>query len=115
MKTLILGTLAALVAAAPIATAADAQARQTTTTTVQRGPGGREVVTQRTVTRTAPRVWRNGERFNYRNAPNYRRITEYRTYRLTAPRRGWYWARSGRDAVLVRPNGTIAEVRRGAF
>ena len=115
MKTLILGTLAALVAAAPIATAADAQTRQTTTTTVKRGPGGREVVTQRTVTRGNAYAWRTGERFDRRRAQNYRRITEYRTYRLAAPQRGWYWARSGRDAVLVRPNGTIAQVRRGAF
>ncbi|WP_443024698.1 RcnB family protein [Sphingomonas sp. MA1305] len=42
-------------------------------------------------------------------------INEYRTYRLRAPQRGFYWARSGRDAILVRPNGTIVEVRPGLF
>ena len=112
MKKLILSAVAATLAASPLlATVAEAAPQQRTVTTVKENRNGRTVVT----TRTTAHNWRTGQRFESRNAPNYRRITEHRTYRLRAPQRGFYWARSGRDAVLVRPNGTIVEVRRGLF
>jgi len=112
MKKLILSAVAATLAASPLlATVAEAGPQQRTVTTVKENRNGRTVVT----TRTTAHDWRAGQRFETRYAPNYRRITEYRSYRLRAPQRGFYWARSGRDAVLVRPNGTIVEVRRGLF
>ncbi|SEM55883.1 Nickel/cobalt transporter regulator [Sphingomonas gellani] len=112
MKTFAKAMLAATLTISPlIATMAEAAPQHRTTTVVRDRGDGRTVVT----TRTTARDWRPGQRFERRYAPNYRRVTEYRTYRLRAPQRGFYWARSGRDAVLVRPNGTIAEVRRGAF
>ncbi|MCB8828226.1 RcnB family protein [Escherichia coli] len=108
MKKLILSTLAATLVAPPmLATAAEAAPQQREVTTVRERPNGTTVVTTRT--------WRTGQRFDRRYAPNYRRIDEYRTYRLRAPARGLYWVRSGRDALLVRPNGTIVEVRPGLF
>jgi Ni/Co efflux regulator RcnB len=108
MKKLILTALAATLVAGPLAaTAAEAAPQAREVTTVRERPNGTTVVTTRT--------WRTGQRFDRRYAPNYRRITEYRTYRLRAPGRGFYWVRSGRDALLVRPNGTIVEVRPGLF
>ncbi|MGR6327973.1 RcnB family protein [Sphingomonas sp. XXL09] len=109
MKKIILSAIAATLIAGPLAaTAAEAAPQQRReVTTVRERPNGTTVVTTRT--------WRTGQRFDRRYAPNYRRINEYRTYRLRAPQRGFYWARSGRDAILVRPNGTIVEVRPGLF
>ncbi len=52
----------------------------------------------------APRYrhWRKGERFDARYARNYRRV-DYRQFRgrLKAPPRGYYYAQSGNDVVLV--------------
>lgn len=117
MKKLILGALAMTLVAGPLAaTAAEARAYpQQTVTTVRENRNGRTVVTERTVAQPGYRNWHRGERFDQRYAPAFRRVTEYRTYRLAPPPRGHYWARSGRDAVLVRPNGTIVDVRTGAF
>ncbi|RYE62925.1 MAG: hypothetical protein EOO79_11675 [Oxalobacteraceae bacterium] len=61
------------------------------------------------------RTWRSGQRFDRRYAQDYRRLDNWRGYRLAAPGRGQYWARSGRDAVLVQPNGTIVTVRNRVF
>ena len=70
----------------------------------------------RTTTRTPGyRTWRVGQRFDRRHAPGYTRIADWRSYRLATPRLGYYWARSGRDAILVRPNGTIVSVRTRVF
>jgi Ni/Co efflux regulator RcnB len=45
--------------------------------------------------------WRKGERFDTRQARNYRQI-DYRQYRgLQAPPRGYQYVQSGNDAVLV--------------
>ena len=116
MKKLILSALAMTMLAGPLAaTAAEARALPQTVTTVQENRHGRTVVTERTVTQPGYRTWHRGERFDNRYAPGFRRVTEYRTYPLAPPPRGHYWARSGRDAVLVRPNGTIVDVRTGAF
>lgn len=115
MKKLILAAIAATVAMGPVvATTAGAQTRQTTV--VRERPDGRAVVTRRTVTRHGGyRTWRGGDRFDRRYARDYRRLTDWHRYRLAAPGRGQYWARSGRDAVLVRPNGTIVSVRSRVF
>ena len=115
MKKLILAAIAATVAVGPIAaTSVEAQRRETTV--VRERPNGRTVVTRRTVTRhNGYRTWRTGDRFDQRRAQSYRRLNDWRGYRLAAPGRGQYWARSGRDAVLVRPNGTIVSVRTRVF
>jgi Ni/Co efflux regulator RcnB len=65
------------------------------------------------------RAWRKGDRFDYRQARNYRVINEWRSYRgrrLYAPPRGYHWVRSGNDAVLVAvTGGLIGAVIAGAF
>jgi Ni/Co efflux regulator RcnB len=102
MKKLILGALATVMAVPMAAAPADAQVHRQTT--VRHTPNG-------TVTTT--RTWRTGQRFDRRYAQNYQ-VVDYRRYRnrrLSAPPRGYYWARSGRDAVLVRQsNGVIRTV-----
>jgi len=117
MKKLILGALALSVLATP----ALAQDRRD-------GYGYRPVVQQRTVIvdqrhgptkivkREVYRGWRRGERFDYRRAPNYRVINDYRAYRLKAPPRGYRYVRSGNDAVLVGiSSGIIATIIAGAI
>ncbi|OWK32670.1 RcnB family protein [Sphingomonas mucosissima] len=109
---------ASLIATPMIATSAQAQRRDvTTTTTVKQRPNG-TVVRKTTVSRQpAYRNWRQGQRFDRRYAANYR-VVDYRQYRranLYAPGRGQQWVRSGRDAVLIAGNGTILRVIRRAF
>lgn len=55
--------------------------------------------------------WRKGERFDTRQARNYRQI-DYRQYRgLQAPPRGYQYVQSGNDAVLVGiTSGIVAAV-----
>jgi Ni/Co efflux regulator RcnB len=55
--------------------------------------------------------WRKGERFDSRQARNYRQI-DYRQYRgLQAPPRGYRYVQSGNDAVLVGiTSGIVAAV-----
>jgi Ni/Co efflux regulator RcnB len=117
MKKLILSAIAATLVASPMALAP--VQRERTVTTVKERPNGRTVVTQRTVVRNdrhgGPRNWRTGQRFDRRYATNYRVVRDYRTYRLAAPPRGAYWARSGNDAVLVRDNGTVVRVIQRSF
>ena len=116
MKTLILAALAATVVVGPLAAAKAAPLQTRETTTVRERPNGRTVVTQRSVTRQPGyRSWRAGDRFDRRYAQGYRRLNDWRAYRLSAPQRGYYWARSGRDAVLVRGNGTVVSVRTRVF
>ncbi|MCP3733297.1 RcnB family protein [Sphingomonas sp. RP10(2022)] len=118
MKKLILSAIAATLVASPmiVSAAEAAPQRERTVTTVRERPNGRTVVTQRTTVRNnAPRAWRAGQRFDRRYATNYRVVRDYRTYRLAAPPRGHYWARSGRDAVLVRDNGTVVRVIQRSF
>lgn len=108
MKKLILSAIAATLVASPmVASVAEAAPQQRTVTTVKERANGRTVVTTRT---TETRGWRAGQRFDRRRAANYRIVRDYRTYRLAPPPRGAYWARSGRDAVLVRNNGTVIRV-----
>ena len=124
MKKLILSAIAATLIASPMAIATAEAApvqRERTVTTVKQRPNGRTVVTQRTTVRNngirnnGPRNWRAGQRFDRRRATNYRVVRDYRTYRLAAPGRGQYWARSGNDAILVRDNGTVVRVIQRSF
>ena len=113
MKKFLLSAVAATLVAAPIMAAAPADAAQRRTSTVVRHQPGRTVVTHRTVTRH----WARGQRFDHRYAPNYRVVTNYRSYRrLYTPPRGYHWVRSGNDAVLVAlTSGLIGAVVAGAF
>ncbi|MCI1143097.1 RcnB family protein [Sphingomonas sp. WKB10] len=113
MKKLILSAIAATLVASPmVASVAEAAPQQRTVTTVKERANGRTVVTTRT---TETRGWRAGQRFDRRRAANYRIVRDYRTYRLAPPPRGACWARSGRDAVLVRNNGTVIRVIQRSF
>jgi Ni/Co efflux regulator RcnB len=122
MKKLILSAIAAMLAVGPIAaTAAEAAPQrrdERQTTVVRQKPNGRIVVNQRTVTRQPQfrSSWRKGERFDRRQARNYRQI-DYRQYRgLRAPPRGYRYYQSGNDAVLVGiTSGVIASVIAGAI
>ena len=117
MKTFILSALAATLVASPLLAAAPAEAQQRReVTTVRHNDNGRTVVTKRTVTRAPQyRNWRAGQRFDRRQAQNYRVITTYKTYRLAAPPRGSQWVRSGNDALLINGRGNVVQVRGGAF
>ncbi len=120
MKKIILSVLAATTMMSPIAIEAASAQVQRSTTTVRERPNGRTVVTQRTVTRdNGYRNWRKGQRFDRRYARNYQRIDNWRSYRsrrLYQPPRGYYWARSGNDAVLIAAtSGIIGAVLAGAF
>ena len=60
--------------------------------------------------------WKKGERFDYRQARNYRVVTNYRQYHLREAPRGYRWVQSGNDAVLIGiTSGIIASVLAGAF
>lgn len=117
MKKFILSALAATLVASPLLAAAPAEAQQRReVTTVRHNDNGRTVVTKRTVVRTPQyRNWRAGQRFDRRQAQNYRVITTYRNYRLAAPPRGSRWVRSGNDALLINGRGNVVQVRGGAF
>jgi Ni/Co efflux regulator RcnB len=127
VKKIILSALAAAVIASPMA-AAPALAAPVRHEKVVRHQPGRTVVVNRTV-RQAPnypavnqratyRHWAKGQRFDRRYAQNYRQI-DYRQYRgrgLYAPPRGYQWAQSGNDAVLVAvASGLIGAVIGGAI
>ena len=62
--------------------------------------------------------WNTGQRFDRRYAPNYR-VIDYRQHAgrgLYAPPRGYQWARSGNDAVLIAvTSGLIGAVLGGAL
>ena len=61
--------------------------------------------------RNTYRGWHKGERFNQREARNYRVINNYRQYRLREAPRGYRWVQSGNDAVLIGiTSGIIASV-----
>lgn len=123
MKRFILGIVAATLVATPVLAAAPQQRRDTETrrttetqrTTVKQRQNGTTVVKQRTVQRgpqqNQNRNWKRGERFDSRQARNYRQI-DYRKYRgLRAPPRGYRYVQSGNDAVLVGiTSGVISAV-----
>ena len=124
MKKFILAAVAATVAISPIAASvAEAQQYQQRPYQQQRQPSvqqrnGHNV--QRPIARPqAPQYrsnWRKGDRFDSRQARNYRQI-DYRQYRgLRAPPRGYHYVRSGNDAVLIGiTTGLVAAVIAGTF
>jgi Ni/Co efflux regulator RcnB len=62
------------------------------------------------------RHWNKGERFDYRQARNYRVVSNYRQYHLRPAPRGYRWVQSGNDAVLIGiTSGIIASVLAGAI
>jgi Ni/Co efflux regulator RcnB len=119
-----------LVASPIISSQAQAQGygqhrQEQTRTVVKQKPNGRTVVKQRTVVRKDVRNnryaasnhrWAKGQRFDGRQASNYRVINNYRGYRLNAPPRGYQWVQSGNDAVLIAiTSGLIGAVIGGAI
>ena len=111
MKKLILGLVAASIAATPVmAAAAPQRGYETQRTVVRERPNGTVVVKHKNVQRGygyqngnayQNRNWQRGQRFDSRYARNYRQI-DYRQYRgLRAPPRGYRYVQSGNDAVLV--------------
>ena len=129
MKKFLLSAVAATLVAAPIMAAVPADAAQRQTTVIKHKANGRTVIKQKrkqpnrtvvrrtVVNRPAHRGWARGQRFESRYAPNYRVVTNYRSYhRLYNPPRGYHWVRSGNDAVLVAvTSGLIGAVIGGAF
>ena len=123
MKKILMSAVAATLVASPIMAAAPADAAQRQTTVIKHKANGRTVIKQRKVVNKRPvyrsqhRTWARGQRFDYRYAPNYRVVTNYRSYhRLYAPPRGYHWVRSGNDAVLVAiTSGLIGAVIGGAL
>jgi Ni/Co efflux regulator RcnB len=127
MKKLILAAVATTLVATPLLAATPAEAQRRTEQTVRYKPNGTVVVKERTVRgqparinqRQAYRQWRKGQRFDQRQARNYRQINDWRAYRgnrLYAPPRGYRWVQSGNDALLVGvAGGVIGAVLAGAF
>ncbi|HVI97864.1 MAG TPA: RcnB family protein [Sphingomonas sp.] len=136
MKKFLLSAAAASMVAVPLLAAAPAEAApRHRTTVIKHKANGRTVIKQRKVVRrpvhrtvtyrtsyrpvyaTPHRTWVRGQRFDYRYAPRYRVVNDYRSYhRLYTPPRGYQWARSGDDAVLVAiASGLIGAVIGGAF
>ena len=106
MKKFVLAAVAASLLTTPAAFAADYRHndnhRQVERTVVVKQT--RHHTPERTVVRKQTnRDWHRGDRFDYRQARNYRQV-DYRQYRsrhLYAPPRGYRWVQSGNDAVLV--------------
>lgn len=125
MKKFMLGALALSTIASTIASPALAADRHDD----RRDTRQRTVIVQKQVYQAprfqtpAPRFraqqyrnWRRGERFDYRQARNYRVINDYRARHLKAPPRGYRYVQSGNDAVLVGiTSGLIAAVLTGAI
>lgn len=115
MKKFLMALAATTMVASPIlATQAQAQPnrQQVVKTTVKHKANGRTVVKQKQVVRKVDNRgynrgynnnhrWAKGQRFDRRQATNYRVINDYRNYRLNTPPRGYQWVRSGNDAVMI--------------
>ncbi|MEQ6333214.1 RcnB family protein [Sphingobium sp. MK2] len=134
-KKIIMALATTTLVASPIISAqAQAQSygpqhrQQQTRTVVKQQPNGRTVVKQKTTVRNNGNVyrpnrnavvnhrWAKGQRFDRRQATNYRVINNYRGYRLNAPPRGYQWVQSGNDAVLIAlTSGIIGAVIGGAI
>jgi Ni/Co efflux regulator RcnB len=117
-KTIILGAVAASVAAAPAAAAPfgrqdNRRVEQVQTTRIVQRNNGRQVIKVRQV---QPRKWARGQRFDTRYANRYRVIQNPRAYRLHDAPRGYRWVQSGNDAVLVAiASGIIGAVLANMF
>ena len=144
-KKIIMALATTTLVASPIISAqAQAQSygpqhrQQQTRTVVKQQPNGRTVVKQKTVVNkpavrnngtvyrgnayqpnrnaVANHRWAKGQRFDRRQATNYRVINNYSGYRLNAPPRGYQWVQSGNDAVLIAiTSGIIGAVIGGAI
>lgn len=120
MKKFLLSAVAATVAISPIAaTAAEAQPhRSDRGHRVEDRRGYDNRGNQRGWNKNQYRKWAKGQRFDRRYAQNYR-VVDYRQYRqrgLYAPPRGYQWAQSGNDAVLIAvASGLIGAVLGGAL
>lgn len=127
MKKFLLAALSASLVASPILAAAPAEAAQRhessrRDTTIVRQTPNRTVVTHKQVVRQQPARtsyrtnWRKGERFDSRQARNYRVVNDYRGRHLKAPPRGYHYVQSGNDALLVGvTTGVIAAVLAGVL
>lgn len=129
-KKILMALAATTLVASPMVTA-QAQAaphdrQQQTRTVVKHKANGRTVVRQKTTVRNDYRNngnrygnqhrWAKGQRFDRRQASNYRVINNYRGYRLNSPPRGYQWVQSGNDAVLIAiTSGIIGAVIGGAI
>lgn len=111
MKKFVLAIVAASVAVGPILAAAPAAAApaQQTRTVVKHKPNGKVVIKQRAIKKATPqryRTWQRGQRFDHRQARNYRQI-DYRQYNrqyrghLKAPPRGYRYVQADNDIVMV--------------
>ena len=107
MKKFVLAAVAASVVVSPILAAAPAAAApaKQTKTVIKHKPNGKVVVKQKAIKTTPPQryrtAWKRGDRFDYRQARNYRQV-DYRHYRgLKAPPRGYRYVQSGNDIVMV--------------
>jgi Ni/Co efflux regulator RcnB len=107
MKKIILGLVAASIAATPAMAAAPQQyrgydaPRHQVQHHDQRGYGYQNDRDYRNDRGYQNRSWHRGDRFDSRYARNYRQI-DYRQHRgLRAPPRGYRYVQSGNDAVLV--------------
>lgn len=120
MKKFLMALAATTMVATPLVTAqAQAAPHRETTRVVKQDHRGRTVVKQTVVrknVRANNRRWAKGQRFDRRQATNYRVVNNYRDYRLSAPPRGYQWVRSNNDAVLVAiTSGIIGAVIGGAL
>jgi Ni/Co efflux regulator RcnB len=132
-KKILMALAATTLVASPMITA-QAQAaphrQEQTRTVVKHKANGRTVVRQQTTVRNDYRSdyrnngnryanqhrWAKGQRFDRRQASNYRVINNYRGYRLNAPPRGYQWVQSGNDAVMIAiTSGIIGAVIGGAI
>ena len=62
---------------------------------------GRGEVRQTRNQQSANRSWKRGDRFDSRQARNYRQISTPRSYGLSQAPSGHRWVQSGNDAVLI--------------
>jgi Ni/Co efflux regulator RcnB len=104
MKKLILAALAASILATPVLASPHDNDRG-------RGRAEQHVVIKKHVTKVQYRSWHKGDRFDRRQAHNYRVIANPRIYKLRPAPHGYRWVRSGNDAVLIGiTSGIISSV-----
>ena len=112
MKKLILAALSATVAASPVLADPRHDDRGRHEQRFDRHDRGHD----RFGSRFQDRRWNRGERFDYRQARNYRIIGNPNYYHLRPAPRGYRWVQSGNDAVLIGiTSGLVASMLAGAF
>ena len=68
------------------------------------------------IRKTSSRNWKKGERFDSRQAVNYRVISQPGAHGLKNAPKGYRWVQSGNDAVLIGlTSGIVAAVLTGAI